>query len=163
MRLEPLLRRVDRLAGGRYRDAQVPGAASPGAAAPLWTVFWLLVVCTVLGGITVATVGVLTLQGAPPPLLVWLRVGVLFAISVSLFYFLWRASIGWYWAFQRLLLFSRVFPFVAIALALIPGAFPWWVVGEQIAFAAVLIIIQFVMISAPMKRAFPKPQRAASA
>lgn len=111
------------------------------------------------GAATVAAAGALTLIGDSVSALVWLRCLVLFAISVSLFYFLWRAAIGWYWAYQRLLLFSRVFPFIAVVLAFVPGVFPWWVIAEQLAFAALLVAAQFMLSSPAAKRAFPKPPR----
>ena len=90
---------------------------------------------------------------------VWMRCLVVLAITTTLFYFLWRARAGWYWAFRRLQLFSRIFPIVALVLAAIPGLYPFWVVTEQILFAILLIGVSDYLQSDPVRAAFPKPQR----
>ena len=72
---------------------------------------------------------------------------------------LWRARAGWYWAFRRLQLFSRIFPIVALVLAAIPGLYPFWVVTEQILFAILLIGVSDYLQSDAVRAAFPKPSR----
>ncbi|WP_232531649.1 hypothetical protein [Microbacterium halophytorum] len=159
MQLEPLFRRVDRLAGGRDRDFRVPGAAAPGAAKALAIVGVILVVCLLLGGGTVIAVFWLFAAGHDVSLPVWVRGLVILGITASLFYFLWRAWIGWYWAFRRLQLFTRVFPIIALALTAIPGFFPTWMIVEQLVFAALLVAATVILSSAPIRAAFPKPDR----
>ena len=83
----------------------------------------------------------------------------LLAITTTLFYFLWRARAGWYWAFRRLQLFSRIFPIVALVLAAIPGLYPFWVVTEQILFAILLIGVSDYLQSDVVRAAYPKPRR----
>lgn len=159
VQLEPLFRRVDRLAGGRDRDHRVPGAAAPGAARALTIVAIILVACTLLGAGTVVAVFWLFATGHDVSLPVWVRGLVILGITASLFYFLWRAWVGWYWAFRRLQLFTRVFPVVAIALSAIPGFFPTWMIIEQLVFAALLVASAVILSSAPIRAAFPKPDR----
>ncbi|WP_029150529.1 hypothetical protein [Microbacterium indicum] len=162
MTLETLLRRVDRLAGGSLRDIRVPRVADPRAALALRWVAWIFVGCLALGVATITIALVLTVEGSAPSLVVWMRCLVLFAITASLFYFLWRAQLGWYWAFRRLQLFTRIFPVVAIVLALIPGLFPVWVIAEQLLFGVLLIAAQVLLVSRPVREAFPKPQPASA-
>ena len=88
-----------------------------------------------------------------------MRCLVVLAITTTLFYFLWRARAGWYWAFRRLQLFSRIFPIVALVLAAIPGLYPFWVVTEQILFAILLIGVSDYLQSDAVRAAYPKPQR----
>jgi len=101
----------------------------------------------------------MTLNGDDVGFAVWMRCLVVLAITTTLFYFLWRAHAGWYWAFRRLQLFSRIFPIVALVLAAIPGLYPFWVVTEQILFAILLIGVSDYLQSDPVRAAFPKPQR----
>ncbi|HLS93790.1 MAG TPA: hypothetical protein VK015_09825 [Microbacterium sp.] len=157
MTLEPLLRRVDRFAGGRHRDHRVAPSDDPRAARALRAVAWILAGCTALGVATVGVALVLAADGEAPGFVVWMRCLVLLGITASLFYFLWRARLGWYWAFRRLQLFTRVFPIVAVVLALIPGLFPGWVIAEQLIFAGLLIAAQALLFSRPVRAAFPAP------
>ncbi len=119
----------------------------------------LLAAGFVLGVATVVVALVMTTNGDDVGFAVWMRCLVVLAITTTLFYFLWRARAGWYWAFRRLQLFSRIFPVVALVLAAIPGLYPFWVVTEQILFALLLIGVSDYLQSDTMRAAFPKPRR----
>ena len=157
MSFEPLFRRVDRLAGGRQHDYRVPRSDDPRVARAFRWIAWILIACTALGIASVVFAVVLTAQGEIVGFAVWMRCLVVLGITATLFYFLWRARLGWYWAFRRLQLFSRIFPVVALVLAAIPGLYPVWVVTEQIAFSLLLIGVSDFLLSDPLREAYPKP------
>ncbi|KQT74392.1 hypothetical protein [Microbacterium sp. Leaf436] len=159
MQFEPALRRLDRIAGGRHADHRVAVSADPRVVRSFRSVTVLLAIGFVLGIATVVVALVMTLNGADVGFAVWMRCLVVLAITTTLFYFLWRARAGWYWAFRRLQLFSRIFPIVALVLAAIPGLYPFWVVTEQILFAVLLIGVSDYLQSDVMRAAYPKPER----
>ncbi|MDQ1129600.1 hypothetical protein [Microbacterium sp. SORGH_AS_0888] len=157
MTLETFLRRLDRLAGGRAADHRVPRSDDPRVTRAFRAITVLLSLCAVLGIGTVVTAVALTLNGAEVGFAVWMRCLVVLGITATLFYFLARARAGWYWAFRRLQLFSRIFPVVALVLAAIPGLYPLWVTSEQIVFALLLIGVSDYLQAEYMRDAFPKP------
>ncbi len=159
MELEPALRRLDRLAGGRAADHRVAVSDEPKVRRAFRAMTILLAAGFVLGVATVVVASVMTLNGGDVGFAVWMRCLVVLAITTTLFYFLWRARAGWYWAFRRLQLFSRIFPVVALVLAAIPGLYPFWVVTEQILFAILLIGVSDYLQSDAVRAAYPKPQR----
>lgn len=159
MPFEPALRRLDRIAGGRHADHRVAASDDPKVRRAFRAMALLLAVGFVLGVATVVVASWMTVNGDDVGLAVWMRCLVVLAITTTLFYFLWRAHAGWYWAFRRLQLFSRIFPVVALVLAAIPGLYPFWVVTEQILFALLLIGVSDYLQSDPVRAAFPKPQR----
>lgn len=158
-RLEPLFLLVDRLGGGRDWEHQVSGATVPGARRGLIAVSAILGACLLLGTGTVIVVFWLFLTGHTVTLPVWIRGLVILGITASLFYFVWRAWIGKYWAFRRLQLFTRVFPVIALVLSAIPHFFPLWMIVEQLVFACLLIVAAVILSAPPMREAFPQPQR----
>jgi len=162
MALESLLRRLDRIAGGRAADHRVPVSSDPRVRRAFRVVTWLLVLCLLLGVATIVTAVVLLASGTEVTFAVWMRCLVGLGITATLFYFLWRATAGWYWAYRRLQLFSRIFPIVALVLAAIPGLYPLWVITEQIVFAIVLIGVSDYLHADYMRDAFPKPGLAAA-
>ncbi|MDQ1122805.1 hypothetical protein [Microbacterium trichothecenolyticum] len=159
MQLEPALRGLDRIAGGRQADHRVAASEDPRVRRAFRAVTLLLAIGFVLGVATVAVAFVMTVNGDDVGFAVWMRCLVVLAITTTLFYFLWRAHAGWYWAFRRLQLFSRIFPIVALVLAAIPGLYPFWVVTEQILFAILLIGVSDYLQSDPVRAAYPKPER----
>ncbi|WP_426624554.1 hypothetical protein ACPPVW_00150 [Leifsonia sp. McL0607] len=102
---------------------------------------------------------VLTLDGALVPFAVWMRSVVVLGMTVTLFYFAWRAQKGYYWAYARLRLFSKIFPVVTLVIAAIPGLYPFWMVTEQIVFSLILIGVADYLDSDHMREAFPRPAR----
>ena len=159
MSLETLLRRFDRLAGGRLAGHRVPHSDDPRVARAFRVITLLLGLCLVLGIGTVIAAVVLTVNGADVGFAVWMRCLVVLGITTTLFYFLARARAGWYWAFRRLQLFSRIFPVVALVLAAIPGLYPLWVTSEQIVFALLLIGVSDYLQAEYVRDAFPRPTR----
>lgn len=159
MQLEPALRRLDRIAGGRQADHRVATSDDPKVRRAFRAMTVLLAVGFVLGVATVVVALWMSSTGQDVGFAVWMRCLVVLGITTTLFYFLWRAHAGWYWAFRRLQLFSRIFPVVALVLAAIPGLYPFWVVTEQILFALLLIGVSDYLQSDAMRAAYPKPRR----
>lgn len=161
MSLPHLLRRIDRLAAGRQRDYRLifTDAEQRFVGRALARVALVLGAAISVGALAVGAVLVLALAGEPPTGVVWMRSFVVLAMTVSLLYFAWRASDGWYWAYSRMRLFSLIFPVITVTTALIPGLYPDWMVLEQILFSA-LIVVAAVLLNAPALRAvFPAPPR----
>jgi hypothetical protein len=160
--MESLLRRLDRIAGGRHARYTVPeeGRDHPRTRRAFVVIAWLLVAELVIGTTAVVIALVLTLDGATVPFAVWMRSVVVLGMTVTLFYFAWRARKGYYWAYSRLRLFSKIFPVVTLVIAAIPGLYPFWMVTEQIVFSLILIGVADYLDSDHMREAFPRPARA---
>ncbi|AYG04734.1 hypothetical protein [Gryllotalpicola protaetiae] len=158
-RLEPTFRFLDRVAGGRHAGvtAAPEAVAHPRTRRAFARVAWLLAVELLLGLGAVAIAVGLALGGASVSMPVWMRTVVVLGITATLFYFTWRASLGWYWAYQRLLLFTRIFPIVTLVLAAIPHLYPAWMISEQIVFSLILIGIGAYLGSAQLREVFPRP------
>lgn len=159
MTVEGLFRRVDRIAGGRHGDYRVPPSDDPRVGRAFRIIAVLLSACLLLGVGTIIAAVVLTVDGVDVGFAVWMRCLVVLGITTTLFFFLWRARLGWYWAFRRLQLFSRIFPVIALVLAAIPGLYPLWVTTEQIVFALILIGVSDYLQSDALREAFPKPSK----
>jgi len=154
-----LLRPLDRFAGGRHRDRVAP-ADVVGHRAPT-RIFrgmraMLLVELTV-GVLAALAAVILTARGYEVSAAVWLRTCGVLAITVTLYYFAVRAAEGYYWAYQRLRLFTIVFPIVTLVTASIPGLYPLWMTIEQVIFSLILIAVGDLLASAPLRIAFPRP------
>jgi hypothetical protein len=78
------------------------------------------------------------------------------AITVTLYYFAGRAAEGYYWAYQRLRLFTIVFPIVTLVTASIPGLYPLWMTIEQVIFSLILIAVGDLLASAALKSVFTR-------
>ncbi len=160
-RAEPLFRFLDRVAGGKHAKVRVgaDAVAHPLTRKAFTRVVWLLVFELALGVAAVAVAVGTAVHGASVTWPVWMRTFVVLGITATLFYFTWRASHGWYWAYQRLTLFARLFPVVTLVLAAIPHLYPAWMITEQIAFSLVLLGIAGYLGSAHMREAFPRPAK----
>ena len=159
MDVEGLLLRLDRVAGGRwaaYRVEEVGRSREP-VRRGFRQAAILLAVVLGLAVSAVAEAGLLHEQGNDLATVVWGRLVVILGLSLSLFYFLWRASRGWWWAYSRLRLFSLVFPVVAVATCAIPGLYPEWMVVEQLAVAAVLLLLAMVLSSPAVATVYARP------
>ncbi len=66
---------------------------------------------------------------------------------------------GYYWAYSRLRLFSRIFPIVTLVIAAIPGLYPLWMTIEQIVFSLLMIGIGDILTTDHMRETFPRPDR----
>jgi cation transport ATPase len=161
MNVESLLLEIDHIAGGRHGNHIISEEmrTDPRTRRVFVAVTWLLVVELVLG--TAALVVPVMLQMRHEvPWIVWMRLVVVLAMTVTLFYFAWRAQRGYWWAYSRLRLFSKIFPIVALTTAAIPGLYPRWMVYEQICFALILLGIAEYLSTSHMREAYAKPVKA---
>ena len=161
MKLEPLFLRIDRVAGGRSVEYTIaPEMRShPRTRRTFVAILWLLAAELVLGAAAVVVAVVLFLGGAEILTSVWMRTFVVLAMTLTLLYFAWRAQMGFYWAYLRLRLFSKIFPVITLVLAAIPGLYPLWMVSEQILFSLIMIGVGDYLSSDHMREAFPRPPR----
>lgn len=123
---------------------------------------WLLIVELLIGAAAVGVAVALQLNGQRIPWAVWMRSVVVLGMTATLFYFAWRAQRGYYWAYSRLRLFSKIFPVVTLVIAAIPGLYPLWMVTEQIVFSLILIGVADYLDSDHMRAAFPRPGKRAA-
>ena len=163
--LEPLFLRLDRVAGGRIAGRRVDLAQHPKTHRGFVGILWILGAEIVVGLVAIVIAIVLTVHGMPQHGAVWFRSIAVLAITATLLYFAWRASLGWYWGYSRLRLFSRIFPIVTLVIAAIPGLYPLWMTIEQIVFSLLLIGVGDILTGDAMREAFPrsvKPEGAQS-
>jgi len=158
--VESVLLEIDRIAGGRHSDHTISEEmrTDPRTGRVFAAITWLLVVELLLGT-SALVVPVMLGMRREVPWVVWMRLAVVLAMTVTLFYFAWRARLGYWWAYSRLRLFSKIFPIVALVTAAIPGLYPWWMVTEQICFALILLGIAEYLSSDHMREAYAKPPR----
>ena len=161
MNVENVLLQIDRLAGGRHGDHTISEAmrTDPRTRRVFVVVTALLLVELLLGASALAVPVMLGMRHEVP-LIVWMRLVVVLAMTMTLFYFAWRAQRGYWWAYSRLRLFSKIFPIVALVTAAIPGLYPLWMVTEQIFFALILLGIAEYLSTDHMREAYAKPPRA---
>jgi len=161
-RVEPLFLRLDRIAGGRQAHVKIANEDVEHhrtIRAFRW-VFRLLALELVIGVVAVVVAVVIAVQArtmAAVPFAVWMRALVVLAMTATLFYFAWRAALGWRWAYQRLRLFAQIFPVITLVIAAIPRLYPAWMVTEQIVFSLVMIGIADFLTSDHMRQVFRKP------
>jgi hypothetical protein len=161
MNVESVLLEIDRVAGGRHGDRTISEEMrrDPKTRRVFVVITWLLVAELVLGTAALAVPVMLHLRGDDVPWVVWMRLVIVLAMTTTLFYFAWRAQAGYYWAYSRLRLFSKIFPVVALVTAAIPGLYPLWMVTEQIFFSLILLGIAEYLSTDHMRLAYPKPPR----
>ena len=159
MSFEPIFLKLDGFAGGRQSALVIPDSsrAHPKTRRAFVAVTWLLVVELLIGIAAVVVAVVVVAQGIGLPWSVWMRSVVVLGMTATLFYFSWRAQKGYYWAYSRLRLFSKIFPVITLVLAAIPNLYPFWMVTEQIIFSLVLIGVADYLDSDHMRASFPKP------
>ena len=159
MKIESLLLEIDHLAGGRHGDHTISEEmrTDPRTRRIFVVVTALLVVELVIGTAALAVPVMLGMREVP--LIVWMRLVVVLAMTMTLFYFAWRAQRGYWWAYSRLRLFSKIFPIVALTTAAIPRLYPTWMVTEQIFFALILLGIAEYLSTDHMRAAYAKPAR----
>ena len=162
MNIERVLLEIDHVAGGRHGDHTISEEmrTDPKTRKVFFVITWLLVAELVIGAGALAVPVMLRLRGDEVPWVVWMRLGVVLAMTTTLFYFAWRAQRGYYWAYSRLRLFSKIFPVVALVTAAIPGLYPLWMVTEQIVFSLLLLGICDYLSTDHMREAYAKPPRA---
>jgi len=159
MNLESILLGIDRFVGGRHADHTISEdmRTDPRTHRVFVVITWLLVAELALGTVALAVPVMLRLRGDDVPLVVWMRLLVVLAMTTTLFYFAWRAQLGYYWAYSRLRLISKIFPVVALVTAAIPGLYPLWMVTEQIFFSLILLGIAEYLSTDHMRLAYAKP------
>ena len=160
MNVESVLLQIDRIAGGRHADHTISEQmrTDPRTRRVFVAVTWLLVLELFIGSAALV-VPVMLQMRQEVPWIVWMRLAVVLAMTMTLFYFAWRAQRGFYWAYSRLRLFSKIFPIVALVTAAIPGLYPLWMVTEQIFFALILLGIAEYLSSDHMREAYAKPPK----
>jgi len=158
--VESVLLQIDRIAGGRHADHTISEQmrTDPRTRRVFVAVTWLLVLELFIGSAALV-VPVMLQMRQEVPWIVWMRLAVVLAMTMTLFYFAWRAQRGFYWAYSRLRLFSKIFPIVALVTAAIPGLYPLWMVTEQIFFALILLGIAEYLSSDHMREAYAKPPK----
>ena len=162
MNIERVLLEIDHVAGGRHADHTISEEmrTDPRTRKVFVVITWLLVAELLIGAGALAVPVMLHLRGDDVALIVWMRLIVVLAMTSTLFYFAWRAQHGYYWAYSRLRLFSKIFPVVALVTAAIPGLYPLWMVTEQIIFSLLLLGICDYLSTDHMREAYAKPPRA---
>lgn len=158
--MENLLTKIDRFAGGRKAGIVVPsdGLAQPKTKRAFAWITWLLVFELVLGFGAVVYAVLIARAGEPVPFAVWMRTIVVLGMTVTLFYFFWRAMKGFYWGYQRLRLFTQIFPVITLVMAAIPGLYPVWMITEQIVFSLVMIGVGDFLTGDHLREVFRKPE-----
>ncbi|CAN5355690.1 hypothetical protein BH09ACT6_BH09ACT6_00690 [soil metagenome] len=154
--------RLDRLAAGRMAGFRITDElrSHPQTRRAFTAITWLLAAEFVLGVAALVIALVLTAIGQEVAWAVWFRGLAVLGITITLFYFAWRAREGYYWAYSRLKLFSKIFPVVTLVIAAIPGLYPLWMITEQIIFSLVLIGVADYLSSDHMRSVFVKPELA---
>ena len=161
MNVESVLREIDRVAGGRHADhtISVELRSDPRTRRVFLVITWLLVAELLIGAGALAVPVMLHLRGDDVAPVIWMRLAIVLAMTTTLFYFAWRAQRGFYWAYSRLRLFSKIFPVVALVTAAIPGLYPLWMVTEQIVFSLILLGICEYLSTDHMREAYAKPPK----
>ncbi len=165
MRAEGLFLRIDRVAGGRTAALRIADEVRtrPATRRTLRVVSGCLVGELVIAAAAVAFAVAITDTGGTVPGIVWYRLVVILALTSTLFYFVWRARLGWVWAYLRLRLFSIVFPVIALGTCAIPGLYPPWMIVEQVLFSLVLVAVAVVLWRPQVRAAYAVAQAAGSA
>ena len=160
MNVESVLLEIDRIAGGRHADHTISEEmrTDPRTRRVFVAVTWLLALELLIGSAALVVPVMLQMRHEVPGI-VWVRLAVVLAMTMTLFYFAWRAQRGFYWAYSRLRLFSKIFPIVALVTAAIPGLYPLWMVTEQIFFALILLGIAEYLSTDHMREAYAKPPK----
>ncbi|MGT2462031.1 hypothetical protein [Sinomonas atrocyanea] len=154
---------IDRTFGGRHGHFIVDRheLEHPKTQRAFQWVYWILLAEVAVGIAAVAIAVVLQAGGTDVGFAAWFRGVVVLLMTLTLFFFAWRARHGYYWGYQRLRLFSQIFPVVSLVVATIPGLYPYWMVVEQIVFAVLMIGVADVLTNDHMRAAFMSPKRRA--
>ena len=156
-----LFHRIHRIAGGRQVSVRIPDSAlhHPRTARDFRWITWLLVAELVIGAGVVVVAVWMAATGHEVPFSAWMRSVVVLGMTATLFYFAARAAAGWRWAYQRLRLFSQIFPVITLVLTAIPGLYPVWMITEQIVFSLLMIGIADILTSDHMRVAYRRLDR----
>ncbi|NEM89927.1 hypothetical protein [Galbitalea soli] len=160
-----MLRPLDRFAAGRHADYRVSEHMldHPSTLRSFRGIRWILAAEVLVGVAAIVIAVVLQAHGVTVQWAVWFRSIAVLGITLTLYYFATRAAEGYYWAYSRLRLFSRIFPIVTLVVATIPGLYPLWMTIEQVIFSLLMIGIGDLLLTDHMREAFPKPVAASGA
>ncbi len=164
MDVEAVARVLDRIGGGRHARLRVPRQhrEHPETRRLLADVAMGITLAFSLDVTAVLIAFLRTELGSSLSWIVWMRLVMISLLTASLYYFVWRAQHGWWWAYSRLRLFSIIFPVVAVGTCLVPGLYPGWMIVEQVALALVLIGVAWLLNSRHLREAYVKPGSAAT-
>jgi len=159
MDVEVVARVLDRIGGGRKARLRVPPERTehPESRRILADVAMGITAAFSLDVAAVLLAVVRTEMGASLSWIVWTRLVMISLLTASLYYFVWRAQRGWWWAYSRLRLFSVIFPVVAVASCFIPGLYPTWMIIEQVVLAVILLVVATLLNSRHLRAAYVKP------
>jgi hypothetical protein len=165
MDIEAIARVLDRIGGGRHAALRVPAEHSdhPESRRILSDVATGITAAFSLDLAAVLLAVLRTEMGTPLTWIVWMRLIMISLLTASLFYFVWRAQRGWWWAYSRLRLFTIIFPVVAVGTCLVPGLYPTWMIVEQVALALILVVVASLLNSRHLRAAYVKPGSAQAA
>lgn len=163
MDVESLARVLDRIGGGRKAALRVPTehVDHPESRRILSDVATGITAAFSLDVAAVLLAVVRTEMGAQLSWIVWTRLVMISLLTASLYYFVWRAQRGWWWAYSRMRVFSIIFPVVAVGTCLIPGLYPTWMIVEQVVLAGILVVVARLLNSRHLRAAYVKPGSAA--
>jgi hypothetical protein len=157
--VEAVARVLDRIGGGRKARLRVPAEHTehPESRRILADVATGITAAFSLDVAAVLLAVVRTEMGAQLSWIVWIRLVMISLLTASLYYFVWRAQHGWWWAYSRLRMFSIIFPVVAVATCFIPGLYPTWMIIEQVVLAAILLVVAKLLHSRHLREAYVRP------
>lgn len=159
MDVEVVARVLDRIGGGRKAHLRVPPEHTehPESRRILADVAMGITAAFSLDVAAVLLAVVRNEMGDSLSWIVWTRLVMISLLTASLYYFVWRAQRGWWWAYSRLRLFSVIFPVVAVASCFIPGLYPTWMIIEQAVLAVILLVVATLLNSRHLRAAYVKP------
>ena len=159
MDIEAVARVLDRIGGGRHAALRVPSEHTehPETRRILSDVATGITAAFALDVSAVLLAVLRTELGSQLSWVIWSRLVMISLLTASLFYFVWRAQRGWWWAYSRLRLFSLIFPAVAVATCLVPGLYPTWMIVEQLVLAGILLVVASLLNSRHLRSAYVKP------
>lgn len=158
--MENVFSKIDRIAGGSKAGIVVApeGLEQPKTKRAFSWITWLLAFELALGFGAVVYAIIIARAGEPVPFAVWMRTVVVLGMTATLFYFFWRATKGFYWGYQRLRLFTQIFPVITLVMAAIPGLYPVWMITEQIVFSLVMIGVGDFLTGDHLREVFRRPE-----
>jgi cobalamin synthase len=159
MDVEAVARVLDRIGGGRKAGLRVPSehVEHPETRRILADVATGITAAFSLDVAAVLLAVLRTEMGAQLSWIVWTRLVMISLLTASLYYFVWRAQHGWWWAYSRMRLFTIIFPVVAVGTCLVPGLYPTWMIVEQVVLAGILVVVATLLNSRHLRDAYVKP------
>ncbi|MEV8638005.1 hypothetical protein AB0395_40775 [Streptosporangium sp. NPDC051023] len=114
---------------------------------------------TLFGAVSAIVLGVVAVMafiGHEATSFMWIRAGILLAVTPLIYRMTVRASEGSYKAFDRVRTLSTIMPVAIISVDLIPGLCPAWYALLQGLSALALIGVAFITRGSALRAAFPE-------